>query len=559
MTARRPLAAHAGLASFGASVTPGVQRAIHVIEDLAMAAESGKALEAARAIALEIPEGESGDDDRIAVGEAVAFVAAAAGATAEGWALLEALAAQSVSPVARGALYFHRGRQVMEDAAEFLRLALGEFTRAGHTRGRAVTMAAMAWPTQGSGSPEHRLRLGRQALRLATTLDDPWALAYCAGRLAGTECYLADRTGLEHYAFAAEVLVADPDPQTAAVASLNQLNWGMSAFGYGDYADARRIFGEGRSVALGEEWRHWFDGALAMVDWRTGALRGGVPSAQTAEDWGTLGSLITAAVELETARRPETRHADRAVDTFRRRSQQMRWLALAIQARLRVVRNEPAPMRGLVDFVDEAAEAQIRWGWEDAAMTLAEHDPVTAATELRRLDDLWADYPRAVACRAVVESLLGLRPRYAGLVEAAEVFARLPEPVTAGRVLHLAAGAAPSVAEGNQLRRRAVDLLRSAGADRSLAAVLRDRTLHRGEAHEAIPDQLRGVVTGALTKREHEVAVLAAKGLTAQEIATELNISVWTARHHVQKAREKLGGVPKRKLGQLLAGPDSPL
>ena len=87
--------------------------------------------------------------------------------------------------------------------------------------------------------------------------------------------------------------------------------------------------------------------------------------------------------------------------------------------------------------------------------------------------------------------------------------------------------------------------------------VLRDRTLHRGSPHEAIPDQLKGVVTGALTRREHEVAVLAAKGLTAQEIAAELSISVWTARHHVQRVREKLGGVPKRKLGQLLAGPDS--
>lgn len=64
-------------------------------------------------------------------------------------------------------------------------------------------------------------------------------------------------------------------------------------------------------------------------------------------------------------------------------------------------------------------------------------------------------------------------------------------------------------------------------------------------------------MTGALTRREHEIAVLAAKGLTAAEIATELSISVWTARHHLQAVRNKLGGVPKRKLGRLSAEPDS--
>jgi len=538
-------------------VSPSVQGAIHEIEDLAMAAQADQAIEAARATASKLPDGVQGDDDRIAVGEVVAFVAAAAGAGPAGWALLDDLARQSVSHVARGALYFHRGRQVMEvDAAELLRLALGEFTRAGHARGRAVTLAAMCWPTKGAGSPEHRLRLGRQALELALTLDDAWAVAYCAGRLAGAEIYQGDRAGLEHYALAAQALVADPNPQSAAVASLNQLNWGLDAFGYGDYADARRILGEGRVVALGEEWRHWFDGAIALVDWRTGALRT-VPSAEVVDDWGALGSIVAAAVELETARKPATTHADAAADTVQRRSQQLKWLALAIQARLRVVRNEPAPLRGLGDFTDEAAQAEIRCGWEDAAMVLAEHEPATAGVLLRKLDDLWADHPRALACRAVVDSLLDKRDRFGGLVEAADVFAGLPEPVTAGRTLHLAASVAPSVTEGNHLRRRAVDLLRQAGADRSLAAVLRDRTLHRGSSHEAIPDQLKGVVTGALTRREREVAVLAAKGLTAQEIATELSISVWTARHHVQRVREKLGGVPKRKLGQLLAEPDS--
>lgn len=268
-----------------------MRRAIQEIEDLAMTAQTERAIEAARATVARLPEGVAGDDDRIAVGETVAFVAAATGFVPAGWALLDDMARQSTSHVARGALYFHRGRQVMEaEAVAFLRLAPGEFTRAGHHRGRAVTLAAMCWPTKASGSPEHRLRLGRRALELAQTLDDPWAVAYCAGRLAGAETYLGDREGLEHYAFAPRVLVADPDPQAAAVASLNQVNWGLAAFGYGDYADARRILGEGRALALGEEWLHWFDGAIALVDWRTGALGPeAVPVATVVDGWGPLG------------------------------------------------------------------------------------------------------------------------------------------------------------------------------------------------------------------------------------------------------------------------------
>jgi DNA-binding CsgD family transcriptional regulator len=46
---------------------------------------------------------------------------------------------------------------------------------------------------------------------------------------------------------------------------------------------------------------------------------------------------------------------------------------------------------------------------------------------------------------------------------------------------------------------------------------------------------------GALSSREHEVLSLLAKGLTANEIAERLFLSVLTVRTHVRNAKEKLG------------------
>jgi DNA-binding CsgD family transcriptional regulator len=82
--------------------------------------------------------------------------------------------------------------------------------------------------------------------------------------------------------------------------------------------------------------------------------------------------------------------------------------------------------------------------------------------------------------------------------------------------------------------------------------VLRDRRLHRGENHVPIPASQRHVASAGLTVREREVAALAARGYTAQEIATALQISIGTARNHLLKVREKFGGVPKRRLAELL-------
>ena len=50
-----------------------------------------------------------------------------------------------------------------------------------------------------------------------------------------------------------------------------------------------------------------------------------------------------------------------------------------------------------------------------------------------------------------------------------------------------------------------------------------------------------GSEPGALTKREQEVATLAARGLTSRDIAETLVVSTRTVENHLQRAYEKLG------------------
>lgn len=553
----RRVSSRSAFASFAERVSGPVQVALKAAEAEALGGDAVLAQQRLREVAAALePEA---DDDRVAIGELAEVIAAWAGSFPEANAFVEILAEQVTSPKARGALYFHRGRSTSdaESSRDLLRKALHEFDLAGDLRGRAVTLAQMCWPNDSSVGAEHRLRVGRQALGMAIELDDPWTIAFCAGRLAATETYLDQPEALDRWRQAAQALPQSADSVTAEIASLNQYNWGLTAFAHGDYALGSQVLQEGSELAHGPGWRRRYDEVAALVAWRMGlfdrARRLAQSSHRSADaDWTHIAGIVLAAQDLETSAKLETTLIDETV------SQQifdiqMRWLALVVQAKIRVARREPSPLRDLPQIIDEAATIGMRMGWEDALLVMAEHEPDLALESAERLADLWPSYPRGVMVRDLVEGLLSKAHGYAAIGEAAEAFLTLPEPVTAARAMHAAARVAPTVAEGNALRRRAIELVQDARAERSLSEILRDRALHRGTSHVQIPPSQRQAVTAGLTKREREVAQLAARGLTAQEIADELHVSLATARHHLQRVREKFGGVPKRKLAILLA------
>jgi DNA-binding CsgD family transcriptional regulator len=355
-----------------------------------------------------------------------------------------------------------------------------------------------------------------------------------------------------------KLLPANLDPASAEVASLNYLNWSLYLIGMGRYREARQAIAEGSAVARGAAWAALFSATEAFVLWRSGSLsdaltRSGQLLTATSHTAGPLATVVYAATSFERERRPQISTLGRAVDAVVAWHWQLGATALAVQARIRAARREPQPQRGLTEAIRGIAQHQLRFGWEDLVMALAELSPAGAARGLAELDGLWPTGPRADAARLYVDGLLAGSDGYGHLLAAGKAFESLPEPITAGAAFHAAARSAPTTADGHRWRSRAANLYRNAGADRSTANVLRDRQLRRNGGTAFVPASQRYLVNPGLTPREHEVAALAARGLTAQEIGDRLCISVGTARNHIARIREKLGGVPKRRLPDLLS------
>ena len=98
----------------------------------------------------------------------------------------------------------------------------------------------------------------------------------------------------------------------------------------------------------------------------------------------------------------------------------------------------------------------------------------------------------------------------------------------------------------------AVVLRRAGDARRAAAAELRAADLAR-RCQGAFTPALRAIQTQAmLSKREIEVAALAAAGQTNKDIANNLNVSVRTAENHLQRVYEKLGVARRADLAQAL-------
>ncbi|WP_392542187.1 LuxR C-terminal-related transcriptional regulator [Oryzobacter telluris] len=554
---RRRVSSRSALASFADVVSPSLRPILRTAEAMGLRGDTRAALDLLVSTASGLAAGAP-DDDRVAIGELAVVVSAWGSELIDAHPFLEDLAARVRSSDARGALLFTRGRAgTAAETPDILMRALAEFRLAGDLRGQAVTLGELCWPREDGLSGDYRVTVGREGLALARQTGDPWAIAFCAGRLAGCETYLDRPSALEHWAQAAQVLPSSPDAVTAEIASLNQFNWAHTAYGHGDYALAGRVAREGKLLSHGATWQRKFAAVEALVHWRTGdhdAAAAGARAARAGRAQMATGmaGIVLGAVALEREGRPDPKVLEDSLGHIEF-DEQMLWLAYAVRASMRVARHEPFPLREVRPALDQAARMGVRFGWEDLALVIALEDPDEARDVLETMAPLWPANPRGTAIRIAVEGLVRGTEGHELVLEAAERFEGLPEPVTAGRLLHAAAGLAPDATTGNRLRRRAIDIFQLHGADRSLAAVLRDRSLHRGHDLPAVPASQRLVSTAGLTAREREVAMLAAQGLTAQEIAEQLHISLGTARNHVLRVREKFGGVPKRKLAQLLA------
>jgi len=502
-----------------------------------------------------------------AVAECATLLALWGGEPALARTLCDATLAATDDAATRGRILLCQARlSVGAERREAYTAALTEFSAGADTPGQALALAGLACPRtddDGSVVPSYHLRLARDALRLALASGDAHAIAVCGGNLAAGETYLGRRSTVRRWQRAAEQIPADLDTYTAEAMSLNYANWALAAAGHGEYAVARRALLEGRALARGVAWSRTFSALEALVAWRTGAVDGALAAADrvmagrdaagVGERGSAMASVIAVAVAFERERRPDVTTLARAVRELGRESDQLGATALAVQARVRAGRREPQPYRGLVPALAATEHRQRRFGWEDLAMALVEVDRPAAAVTLPAMAELWPRGPRGTAAQRYVEGLLAGAGGYASLVESGEAFLALPEPMSAAAAFRAAAETAPTITIGNRLRARALDLYGRAGADRSAAAVLRERKLRRTVGGPRVPASQRHLVHAGLTPREHDVAALVGSGLTAVEISERLSLSVGTVRNHIARIREKFGGVSKRRLTDLFA------
>ena len=102
---------------------------------------------------------------------------------------------------------------------------------------------------------------------------------------------------------------------------------------------------------------------------------------------------------------------------------------------------------------------------------------------------------------------------------------------------------------------QASDALRRGGDQRGANRLL-GRAAELRSTCEATVTAMPVVDTGtvALSKREREVAMLAAQGMTSRAIAEQLFISSRTAENHLSKVYDKLGVRSRAELSRMLDG-----
>ncbi|WP_326948410.1 LuxR C-terminal-related transcriptional regulator [Amycolatopsis sp. NBC_01307] len=220
--------------------------------------------------------------------------------------------------------------------------------------------------------------------------------------------------------------------------------------------------------------------------------------------------------------------------------------AIAARARMDLAQGRTAEAVTAVEEAWESIAAKDIWVWAarlapaavQAWLAAGHHDRAVAAVAQFGRGLRGHDSPAAAAALLWTRALLADHtddPAASGLYErASALFARLPAPYPAALTQEGAGRFAP-----------ALDTFTRLGA-------AWDATRVRGRlrAAEVPPGRHRGRPSyhDGLSPREHEIAELAAGGLTNRAIAETLHLSQRTVEHHVARAMQKTGVRSRRAL-----------
>jgi DNA-binding CsgD family transcriptional regulator len=221
----------------------------------------------------------------------------------------------------------------------------------------------------------------------------------------------------------------------------------------------------------------------------------------------------------------------------------------------------------LADIDEAAPEGNFHTRLAKAMLAAERGNPAKAIEDLRAAA---AEY-EASGVLYLATSLLFQAARIGGAKQVAPMLdslaARGDSPLFAARARHaraLAEGDADGLADAGEewLRLGATLYAAEAFATASVAArasnsiQLSLTLLQRSQSLAALcegamtPALRAAAAPDVLTKREREIADLAGRGLTSQEIATQLFLSVRTVDNHLQSSYGKLGVAGRRELAQ---------
>jgi DNA-binding CsgD family transcriptional regulator len=354
---------------------------------------------------------------------------------------------------------------------------------------------------------------------------------------------------------------------------LYRLVWNMGSLGLslgveGRFAEAMPLFEEAKSVT--PAWREtMLLEQETTVRWVAGSFPAAVASAREAVAHNPAGSRRRSiAMAIAAAAAADTGDLDEArafLDRARAACRDFDWLFYAEYcgyAEAVIAWREGRPADALAGLQGVYSEMLSWQAWPFFAMVLVD------------LADVAAERGRADVAREAGESLWQVavtldRPFYRGMAalgnasahmasgspglaaesaaQAVDLFSALGAQGYLGRALH-ELGRSLADTERSEARdalRKAAETFEAGGAvwrrDRALAALS-----ELGGAGRRMVGSVRGAAS--LTRREREVASLAARGQTAKEIAAQLAIGERTVETHLARAYAKLGITSKLDL-----------
>lgn len=439
--------------------------------------------------------------------------------------------------------------------------ARSAFDAAGEDAWSSKMLGALALPFGDDLTIEERIAFGEEGLALATKAGADEAFAHCAGNLAFALSTAGSESSftLWEKSVAALERLDSRGPRDDALRYT--VTWVAGALAYGRSDVALSLVRKARRRPLTPYWKRRLAGLEAVALWRRGKWDEAASALRVADLAHPDGNVpITAntrgvalALTFEREREQHPVPSDWLADVVSRVPILLGGTAVAIAVSIRHARREPGVGRTLQEFAHRALRQHARVGWEDLLPVAARIAPKIVAPMVEDASGLGLSGDRAHACITAAKGFMSAAAKapeaYELLIEAAEAYERLSEPHPMAKMLEAAGDVI--VRDGRHagaLRARAAETYAQIGADRSLASLIRGSRRTRALSGHRIPGSQSFATSPGLTRRERDVAELAARGHPAGEIALSLGVSEATVRTHLASVKRKLGARRKSDL-----------